>query len=182
MIIVYRFTIPFPSFVVVFCLVVQSLASAGEVVGWGRNEEGQIDVPAGNDFIAVSAGWHHSLALKAKTLNLAPVTTIRGGALRPASETGRSWGRRKSVAPAKEPWNPPARGNKSEKWQAQWGGVLYNNRTRPGGVAGQGYLGNVGCGELCGQTEKGPYSRPGTTVISDLVHHPPRPGLPMTVA
>ena len=37
---------------------------AGEIVAWGRNDYGQCDVPDGNDFVAVSAGLHHGLALR----------------------------------------------------------------------------------------------------------------------
>lgn len=40
-------------------------ALGGTIVGWGYNVHGQCDVPDGNDFVAVAAGWHHSLALKA---------------------------------------------------------------------------------------------------------------------
>jgi hypothetical protein len=40
-------------------------AHAGSVVGWGSNFTGQIDVPDGNDFVAVAAGAYHSIALKA---------------------------------------------------------------------------------------------------------------------
>jgi Regulator of chromosome condensation (RCC1) repeat len=37
----------------------------GTVVGWGRNGEGQLDIPAGlNNVIAIAAGEYHSLALK----------------------------------------------------------------------------------------------------------------------
>ncbi|MBN2018754.1 MAG: hypothetical protein JW749_00855 [Sedimentisphaerales bacterium] len=38
--------------------------SGGEIYAWGLNEYGQASPPDGNDFIAVSAGWNHSLALK----------------------------------------------------------------------------------------------------------------------
>ena len=37
----------------------------GRLVAWGRNTYGQTDVPEGDDFIAVSAGDLHNLALKA---------------------------------------------------------------------------------------------------------------------
>ena len=35
----------------------------GTVVGWGWNEHGQCDAPAGK-FVAISAGWRHSLGLR----------------------------------------------------------------------------------------------------------------------
>ena len=37
---------------------------AGEIIAWGRNDCGQWDVPDGNDFVAISAGLHHGLALR----------------------------------------------------------------------------------------------------------------------
>ena len=58
-----------PSFLHVFVLVVVlaspgSVQSSGEIVGWGRNHAGQIDVPAPNvDFMAVSGGGVHTLGL-----------------------------------------------------------------------------------------------------------------------
>jgi alpha-tubulin suppressor-like RCC1 family protein len=36
----------------------------GRLYGWGDNDSGQATVPAGEDFIRVSAGAQHSLALK----------------------------------------------------------------------------------------------------------------------
>src|SRR5205809_562165 len=39
-------------------------APAGKLVGWGCNEFGQTNVPAGNDFVAIAAGDFHSLALR----------------------------------------------------------------------------------------------------------------------
>jgi alpha-tubulin suppressor-like RCC1 family protein len=42
------------------------LKSDGSIVTWGRNIDGQTNVPAPNaDFIAVAAGGNHSLGLKA---------------------------------------------------------------------------------------------------------------------
>ena len=38
--------------------------SDGSLVGWGRNDSSQIDVPPGYDFVAIAAGANHSLALK----------------------------------------------------------------------------------------------------------------------
>lgn len=43
---------------------VQAGPTAGEIVGWGGNGFGQLNVPAGEDFIAVSAGTGHGLALR----------------------------------------------------------------------------------------------------------------------
>ena len=39
-------------------------ASAGTLAAWGRNNYGQCDIPAGSDFVAISAGAYHSLYLK----------------------------------------------------------------------------------------------------------------------
>ena len=39
-------------------------AASGSIVGWGWNYDGQANPPAGNDFVAISAGCYHSLALK----------------------------------------------------------------------------------------------------------------------
>ncbi len=39
-------------------------APAGKLVGWGWNNNGQATPPAGTNFVASSAGWRHSLALK----------------------------------------------------------------------------------------------------------------------
>lgn len=42
---------------------------AGSLVAWGNNDYGQINVPAGNDFVAIAAGYsQHSLALKSNGL------------------------------------------------------------------------------------------------------------------
>jgi len=38
---------------------------AGTLVAWGWNDYGQCDVPAGDNFVAVSAGWKESLGLRA---------------------------------------------------------------------------------------------------------------------
>lgn len=38
--------------------------TAGSLVAWGSNLYGQCNVPTGNDYVAVSAGGYHSLALK----------------------------------------------------------------------------------------------------------------------
>src|SRR3972149_2150136 len=49
------------------CLISSSAWAApneGSLVGWGNNDDGQTDVPTGNDFVAIAAGGLHSLALK----------------------------------------------------------------------------------------------------------------------
>ena len=38
--------------------------STGYIVAWGHNDHGQCDVPVGNDFVEIAAGWSHNLALK----------------------------------------------------------------------------------------------------------------------
>jgi hypothetical protein len=38
---------------------------AGQIIAWGLNDCGQCDVPDGNNFIAIAAGIHHGLALRA---------------------------------------------------------------------------------------------------------------------
>lgn len=48
----------------VFCLFLSTQVYAGKIVAWGSNESGQSNAPAGDDFVAVAAGGHHSLALK----------------------------------------------------------------------------------------------------------------------
>ncbi|MHC4479010.1 MAG: right-handed parallel beta-helix repeat-containing protein [Planctomycetota bacterium] len=35
------------------------------IIAWGRNSNGQCDLPPGGDFVAIAAGFSHSLALKA---------------------------------------------------------------------------------------------------------------------
>ena len=37
---------------------------AGEIIAWGRNEHGECNVPAGDDFVAIDAGLDWSLALR----------------------------------------------------------------------------------------------------------------------
>ena len=57
-----------PVCVILVCLVIgvawPSAALGAEIIGWGRDDDGQINVPAGNDFVDMSAGWRHGLALK----------------------------------------------------------------------------------------------------------------------
>ncbi len=36
----------------------------GTLVAWGLNDDGQCNVPRGNDFVAISGGHWHSLALR----------------------------------------------------------------------------------------------------------------------
>ena len=38
---------------------------AGTIVGWGDNTYGKATPPAGSDYVAMAAGGHHGLALKA---------------------------------------------------------------------------------------------------------------------
>jgi len=40
------------------------LKSDGSLAAWGRNDEGQTNVPAGNDFVAIAAGTNHGLAIR----------------------------------------------------------------------------------------------------------------------
>ena len=49
--------------VVRFLCLVQS-AFAGSIVGWGDDVYGQATAPTSHDFVAVAAGYEHSLALK----------------------------------------------------------------------------------------------------------------------
>ena len=41
-----------------------AITQPGSLKGWGRNDDGQADVPDANDYIAIAAGGYHSLALK----------------------------------------------------------------------------------------------------------------------
>ncbi|MGA2071625.1 MAG: hypothetical protein ABSG97_09775, partial [Sedimentisphaerales bacterium] len=49
-----------------FCILtlLPSALFADSIVGWGDNHYGECNVPAGNNFIAIAAGWDYSLALK----------------------------------------------------------------------------------------------------------------------
>lgn len=51
--------------VVLVCSATGPSVWAGRLVAWGWNEYGQCDVPAGDDYVAISAQFKHSLALKA---------------------------------------------------------------------------------------------------------------------
>ena len=50
-------------FVCLFLIVIGN-AQPGEIYGWGWNDNGQVTVPDGNDFVAIAAGDYHSLALR----------------------------------------------------------------------------------------------------------------------
>jgi hypothetical protein len=39
-------------------------AESGSLLAWGSNSDGQTNVPDGNDFIAIAAGWYYGLGLK----------------------------------------------------------------------------------------------------------------------
>lgn len=39
-------------------------AFAGSVVAWGFNTHGEAEDPDGNDFVAIAAGYNHSLAIR----------------------------------------------------------------------------------------------------------------------
>jgi len=41
-----------------------TITSAASIKSWGSNASGQASPPAGNNFVAIAAGWYHSLALK----------------------------------------------------------------------------------------------------------------------
>jgi hypothetical protein len=40
------------------------VALGGELVGWGDNRFGQIDVPAGDGFVAAAGGFGHTVPIK----------------------------------------------------------------------------------------------------------------------
>ena len=42
-----------------------ALKANGSILGWGLDNFGQATPPAGNDYVAIAAGWEYSLALKA---------------------------------------------------------------------------------------------------------------------
>ena len=58
--------VSFYLFVSFFCVLILSPSAlfAGSIVGWGFNGSGQATPPDGNNFIAITAGGLHSLALK----------------------------------------------------------------------------------------------------------------------
>jgi hypothetical protein len=49
---------------VVCCLFMLQSSFAGSIVDWGGNEYGEATPPDGNDFVAIAAGYNHSLAIK----------------------------------------------------------------------------------------------------------------------
>ncbi len=44
-----------------------ALKADGSIIGWGWDGRGQASPPAGNDFVAIAAGWEFSLALEQTT-------------------------------------------------------------------------------------------------------------------
>ena len=42
-----------------------ALRADGTLAAWGKNDYGQCNVPAGNNFVAVASGSFHGLAIKA---------------------------------------------------------------------------------------------------------------------
>ena len=59
------FMVRVASAVVLTGLIGPPVVLAGEIRAWGRNEYGETNVPAGDDFTAVAAGSYHALALRA---------------------------------------------------------------------------------------------------------------------
>ena len=45
-----------------------ALKSDGSIVGWGYDGSGRATPPAGNDYVAIAAGYVHSLCLKVRRL------------------------------------------------------------------------------------------------------------------
>ncbi len=53
------------TFAIVFAPKAASATGAGKIIGWGRNDAGQCDVPSPNTgFVAIAAGRDHSIGLK----------------------------------------------------------------------------------------------------------------------
>ena len=50
--------------VAVCCLCVTQSAFAGSIVGWGGNDYGEATPPDDNNFVAIAAGYNHSLAIR----------------------------------------------------------------------------------------------------------------------
>ena len=49
---------------VLICLFTPFEVSADTIVAWGDSSYGALDVPPGDDFIAIAAGYWHNLALR----------------------------------------------------------------------------------------------------------------------
>src|SRR5215472_4680844 len=61
----------------------------GVVIGWGDNDEGETDIPAGLDsVIAIAAGWYHSVAVTGAGKVVAWGSSARGLLDVPAGLTG----------------------------------------------------------------------------------------------
>src|SRR5687768_2763906 len=59
-----RFLYAAPLLAAILCSTAVGAGHQGKLVGWGRSSNGLLDLPIGDDFVAVSAGWEHSLALR----------------------------------------------------------------------------------------------------------------------
>ncbi|NIP56069.1 MAG: hypothetical protein GWN67_20635 [Phycisphaerae bacterium] len=51
--------------ILVLMVFAKQTAFAGTIIGWGDNWSGKASPPSGSDFVAIAAGGHHGLALKA---------------------------------------------------------------------------------------------------------------------
>jgi hypothetical protein len=58
----------------------QALGSA-HIVGWGTNNDGQLEIPVGNDFVSIAAGWEYSLALSALARKFGDVFSLQAAVL-----------------------------------------------------------------------------------------------------
>ena len=57
-------SILFAAVIVLSCVFISQPALSEPIVAWGNNDYGQATAPSGDDFVAMSAGWEHNLALK----------------------------------------------------------------------------------------------------------------------